>query len=418
MNQRIAIVGTGIAGLTAAWLLQRRHEITVFERDRRIGGHSHTVTVAADAGELGVDTGFIVYNRRTYPNFARMLDILGVATQPSDMSFSFRDAATGQEYGAPEPWRLLAQPGNLLRGSFRRMLRDILRFYREAPAWLERADEGTVLEQFLTERGYSQDFVENHLYPVCAAIWSSPHAGMGRYPAAALFRFFANHGLLSLTDRPQWRTVTGGSHRYVESLTAAFRDRIRTGTPVTSVERDEDGITIRTPEGGPERFDQVVLACHADQALAVLATPTARETEVLGAFPYAANETVLHSDTRIMPRRRLAWASWNYHRSAGGDRAVTVTYDQNRLQRLRSRRRWLVTLNRTADLDPALVHARLTYEHPQYDARAVRLQGAVDELNGTNRTWYCGAYWGYGFHEDGVVSGLRVARAFGEELEP
>ena len=418
MSRRIAIVGTGIAGLTAARLLQRRHDITVFERDRRIGGHSHTVAVAEGAGEIGIDTGFIVFNRRTYPNFTRMLEILGVATQPGDMSFSFRDDGTGLEYGAPEPWRLFAQPGNLVRPSFHHMVREILRFYREASAWLEIADEGTVLEDFLKERGYSRDFIESHLYPVCAAIWSSPHAAMGRYPAAALFRFFANHGLLSLTGRPQWRTVTGGSRRYVAKLTDPFRDRIRTGTPVVRIVRDRDGVSIHTPEGGPERFDQVVLACHADQALAMLDAPTAREAEVLGAFPYAANETVLHSDTRILPRRRLAWASWNYHRGAGGDRAVTMTYDQNRLQRLRSERRYLVTLNRSTDLDPALVHARMNYEHPQYDARAVRMQAAIHELNGTNRTWFCGAYWGYGFHEDGVVSGLRVARAFGEELEP
>jgi len=420
MTRRIAIVGTGISGLTAAWLLQRRHEITVFERDARIGGHSHTVAVPGDddGGELGVDTGFIVYNRRTYPNFTRLLEKLGVATQPSDMSFGFRDDATGLEYAAPEPWRLFAQPENLLRPPFHRMLRDILRFYREAAAWLQEADEAAVLADFLAERGYSREFVENHLYPVCAAIWSSPHAAMGRYPAAALLRFFANHGLLTLTDRPRWRTVSGGSRRYVEKLTAPFRDRIRLEAPVVRVERDAGGVTIVSPRHGPERFDHVVLACHADQALALLAAPTAREAEVLGAFPYAANETVLHSDVRILPRRRLAWASWNYHRGAGGDRAVTMTYDQNRLQRLRSRRRWLVTLNRTADLDPALVHTRLRYEHPQYDARAVRLQAAGDELNGANRTWYCGAYWGYGFHEDGVVSGLRVARAFGEELAP
>lgn len=418
VSRRIAIVGTGISGLTAAWLLQRRHDITVFERDARIGGHSHTVAVPGDRGELGVDTGFIVYNRRTYPNFCRLLEILGVPTQASDMSFGFRDDATGLEYGAPELRRLFAQPGNLLRPSFLRMLGEILRFYREAAEWLPQAEEGTTLEQFLARRAYSREFIENHLYPVCAAIWSSPHAGMGCYPAAALLRFFANHGLLSLDDRPQWRTVSGGSRRYVEKLTAPFRDRIRTGTPVVAVERDANGVTIRTQHGGPERFDQVVLACHADQALALLSDPGRREAEVLGAFRYAANAAVLHSDTRIMPRHRLAWASWNYHRGAGDDRAVTMTYDQNRLQRLRSRRRWLVTLNRTADLDPALVHTRLQYEHPQYDARAVRLQSAIAEINGASRTWYCGAYWGYGFHEDGVVSGLRVARDFGEELAP
>jgi len=416
VNQRIAIVGTGISGLTAAWLLQRRHEITVFERDDRIGGHSHTVPMTEDGREFGVDTGFIVFNRRTYPLFTRLLEILSVPTQPSDMSFSFRDDASGLEYGAPEPWRLFAQPANLLRPTFHRMLREIMRFYREATAWLGEAEEGVTLGDFLARGRYSREFVEDHLYPVCAAIWSSPHAKMGEYPAAALFRFFQNHGLLSLTARPRWRTITGGSHRYVEKLTAPFRDQIRTGTPVERVERDDAGVTILTAGGEPERFDQVVLACHADQALAMLAAPTPRENQVLGAFPYAANETVLHSDTRLLPHRRLAWSSWNYHRGAGHDRAVTMTYDQNRLQRLRSRRRYLVTLNRTAGLDPSLVHVRMTYEHPQYDARAVRMQAAIDEFNGNNRTWFCGAYWGYGFHEDVVRSGVAIGRGFDEEL--
>jgi predicted NAD/FAD-binding protein len=418
LNKRIAIIGTGISGLTVAWLLHRRHDITVFEREDRIGGHSHTVPIIENGIEIGVDTGFIVYNRRTYPNFNRLLEILGVQTQPSDMSFSFRDDAQGLEYGAPEPWRLFAQPGNLFRPSFIRMLGEILRFYREASDWLADADEDVVLGEFLAAAGYSPAFIENHLYPVCAAIWSSPHAKMGEYPAAALFRFFRNHGLLSLTERPRWRTINGGSRKYVEKLTAPFLDRVRTKTPVTRIERDGQGVTIHSAGAGPERYDQVVLACHADQALTLLADPTGQEIQVLGAFPYAANETVLHSDPRLMPRRRLAWSSWNYHRGAGDDRVVTVTYDQDRLQRLRARQPYLVTLNRTSDLDPALVHARMSYEHPQYDARAVKLQGMIEKMNGRNRTWYCGAYWGYGFHEDGVVSGLRVARAFGEDLEP
>jgi predicted NAD/FAD-binding protein len=240
---------------------------------------------------------------------------------------------------------------------------------------------------------------------------------MGAYPAAALLRFFRNHGLLSLTDRPRWRTIVGGSRRYVEKLTAPFREHLRTGAAVTRVERDDEGVTLFA-DAGPERFDQLVLACHADQALTLLAEPTAREREVLAAFPYAANETVLHSDPRVMPRRRAAWSSWNYHRGRGADRAVTMTYDQNRLQRLPARRRYLVTLNRGAILDPGLVHASMSYEHPQYDRRAVRLQSAVAELDGRRRTWFCGAYWGHGFHEDGVASGVRVARGFGEELAP
>ncbi|MEZ4387739.1 MAG: FAD-dependent oxidoreductase [Candidatus Krumholzibacteriia bacterium] len=414
---RIAIVGSGISGLVAASLLSRHHDVVVFESDRRVGGHSHTVEVSDEAGRHGVDTGFIVYNRRTYPNFSRLLDRLQVTTQASDMSFSVRDDAADLEYGAPELARVFAQPRNLVRRRFWRMLADLRRFYREAPGLLDRAqaDPGLTLARYLAQEGYSDAFVDDHLYPVTAAIWSSRHAGMGEFPAAALVRFFQNHGLLSFTDRPRWRTITGGSRRYVERLAAPFAHAIRTGAPVTRIERDEAGVTVFSPAMPPERFDHVVLACHADQALAILAAPTAHEVEVLGAFPYTANRTVLHSDPRVMPRRRRAWASWNYRRSTAGDRHVVVTYHQNRLQRLPTRRPYLVTLNADEAIAPELVHARLTYHHPRYDARAVSLQPAVDQLNGRNRTHYCGAYWGYGFHEDGVVSGLRVARAFGVE---
>ncbi|MBD3220466.1 FAD-dependent oxidoreductase [bacterium] len=418
MNDRIAIVGTGISGLTAAYLLSRRHELVVYEADRRIGGHSHTVEVADGAGTHGVDTGFIVYNRRTYPAFCRLLDQLGVATQPSDMSFSYRDDAADLEYGAPEPWRLFAQPRNLVRPAHWRMLGEILRFYREAPRLLEAAERDTdlTLADYLATGGYDRAFVEQHLYPVTAAIWSSRHAGMGEYPAAALVRFFRNHGLLSLTDRPRWRTITGGSRRYVETLTRPFREAIRPGSPVTRIERDASGVTVHAPTGPPERFDQVVLACHADQALPLLESPTRAEETVLAAFPYAEAATVLHSDTSVMPRRRAAWASWNYLRVPAADERVVMTYDQNRLQRLRTRRPYLVTLNHDDALAADLVHARMTYHHPQYDREAVRMQSEIEALNGQNRTYYCGAYWGYGFHEDGVASGLRVARAFGEEL--
>lgn len=416
MSQRIAIVGTGISGLTAAFLLQRRHEIVVFERSGRIGGHSHTVPVDDGDRTLGVDTGFMVYNERTYPHFCRLLDRLGVATQPSDMSFSYRDDQQDLEYGAPEPWRLFAQPQNLRRRRFWRMLSDVLRFYREAPRWLQDADEGLLLADYLERNGYSRAFIDDHLYPVCAAIWSSPQVGMSRYPAAALFRFFENHGLLSLTNRPTWRTISGGSRRYVEKLTRPFAAAIRLDSPVMGIDRDEAGVTVHTPTETPERFDQVVLACHADQALAALTAPTPQEEDVLGAFPYARNETVLHSDARLMPRRPAAWASWNYQRRSDDTAGVAVTYHQNRLQRLPSRRPYLVTLNAADRVQPETVLATMDYAHPQYDERAVAAQDQIDQLNGRNRTWFCGAYWGYGFHEDGVVSGLRVARGFGEEL--
>jgi predicted NAD/FAD-binding protein len=420
VNRRIAIVGSGISGLTAAYLLARRHEIVVYEADPRVGGHSHTVSVNTPDGNLGIDTGFIVYNRRTYPNFCRLLDQLDVATQPSDMSFSYRDDAAGLEYGAPEPRRLFAQPGNLLRPGFWRMLGEVLRFYREAPRLLDASerDAALTLADYLDREGYSREFVDHHLYPVTAAIWSCAHGGMGAYPAAALVRFFRNHGLLSLTDRPRWRTITGGSRRYVAKLTASFGHAIRTGSPVTRVERDPDGVTVHSPGGLPERYDHVVLACHADQALAMLADPTSHEEAVLSAFPYAESETVLHSDPRVMPRRRAAWASWNYHRVPQADDQVVVTYNQNQLQRLPTSTPYLVTLNRPGAVAADLTHARMTYAHPQYDVRAVAMQAEVDRLNGENRTYYCGAYWGYGFHEDGVVSGLGVARSFGEELPP
>jgi predicted NAD/FAD-binding protein len=415
---RIAIVGSGIAGLTVAYLLSRRHEITVFEAEDRVGGHTNTVEVADNGRTVAVDTGFIVYNERTYPSFCRLLDQLGVATQPSDMSFSFSDEVTGLEYGAPAITALFAQPGNLLRPRFWSMLRDIRRFYREMPGLLA-ADDPALdrsLAELLDERAYGEAFVDDHLVPVAAAIWSASRRAIGAYPARAFVRFFRNHGLLSLTDRPQWRTIAGGSARYVEKLTASFRDRIRLGTPVTGLRRDRDGVLVGTPCAEPERFDKVVLACHADEALDLLSDASPLEREMLAAFPYAANEVLLHSDPSLMPRRRAAWASWNYHRLREDRDRVAVTYHQNRLQRLDARRPYLVTLNRSEAVAPAAVHGRFDYAHPQYDARSLAMQSLHARLGGMNHTWFCGAYWGYGFHEDGVVSALRVARDFGEEL--
>ena len=418
MTERIAIVGTGIAGMTAAYLLARNHELVVFEANDYIGGHSHTVMVPSEDGEIGVDTGFIVHNRRTYPHFCRLLDRLGVATQPSDMSFSFRDETTGLEHAAPELRRLFAQPRNLWRPRFWRMLGQIRRFYREAPRLLVAADADADLDlkSYLLREGYDEAFSEDHLFPMAAAIWSGSRRQLAAFPARAFVRFFQNHGLLSLRDRPLWRTITGGSVRYVEKLVASFRDAVRLRTPVIQVQRDETGVTVTTPTGPPERFSKIVLACHADQALALLADPTPQETELLGAFPYAANDVVLHSDPNLMPRRKAAWSSWNYHKLVDAPDLVTLTYHMNQLQRLPGPIPYLVTLNRTEAVDSEKRHARLTYHHPQYDARGVALQARFEELNGPNHTHYCGAYWGYGFHEDGVVSALRVARCFGEDI--
>lgn len=418
MSERIAIVGTGIAGLTAAYLLSRNHDLAVFEANDYIGGHSHTVMMPGDDRDLGVDTGFIVYNRRTYPEFCRLLAQLDVATQPSDMSFSFRDEETGLEYAAPELSRVFAQRRNLLRPRFWRMLLQIRRFYREAPRLLaaDREDGDLDLETYLLREGYDDAFMEDHLFPVASSIWSGSRRQMGAFPVGAFVRFFRNHGLLSFRDRPRWRTITGGSVRYVEKLVTPFRDRVRLSTPVTGIRRDRAGVTVTTSAGGPERFDKAVLACHADQALALLEEPTPLENEILGAFPYEANDVVLHSDTTVMPRRRAAWSSWNYHRLKDSRDRVALTYDQNRLQRLPGRTPYLVTLNRTEAVAPGQVHERFTYHHPQYSAPGIALQSRHDELNGQHHTYFCGAYWGYGFHEDGVASGLRVARRFGEEL--
>ncbi len=418
MSGRIAIVGTGIAGMTAAYLLSRRHEITVFEANDYIGGHAHTVDVQDPQGVLGVDTGFIVYNTRTYPGFCRLIDQLGVTTQASDMSFSFRNDASGLEYGVPELSKLLAQRRNLVRPGFWRMIREVLRFYKEGTQLLEaaEADNDLDLQTYLKRNGYSRDFQDDHLFPMAESIWSGSRQQMGAFPARAFLRFFQNHGLLSLKDRPVWRTISGGSVKYVEKITAPYRDRIRLNSPVTCIRRHADHVEIKTPRTEFERFDQVVLACHSDQALAMLEEPTALEREIVGSFPYAANDVALHTDTAIMPRSKAAWASWNYHRQADAHQPAALTYDMTRLQSLPASERYLVTLNRTASLDQERILGRYSYAHPQYDVRGMAQQARHDELNGPRRTFFCGAYWGYGFHEDGVQSALRVARHFEEEL--
>lgn len=418
MTQRIAIVGAGIAGMTAAHLLSRAHDVVVYEANDYIGGHSHTVKVGEAGLEQAVDTGFIVYNTRTYPNFCRLLDQLGVATQESDMSFSFRDDAADLEYGVPELGKLLAQKRNLMRPDFWRMIRDTLRFYRQAPRLLDsvQSEENLDLRTYLKREGYSQAFMDWHLFPMAESIWSGARRSMHRFPAAAFVRFSHNHGLLTLTDRPVWRTVTGGAVRYVERITAPYLDRIRLKSPVTGIRREPGRVWIKTPVTQFEAYDAVVLACHADQALAMLEAPTELEREILSAFPYAENDVVLHGDTGIMPRRRAAWASWNYHQQDDPERPAALTYDMNRLQSLPESLPLLVTLNRTQDLNPEFIHRRFRYAHPQYDTRAMRQQRRQNELNGQNNTYFCGAYWGYGFHEDGVNSALAVARRFGQEL--
>ncbi|MFN4282240.1 MAG: NAD(P)/FAD-dependent oxidoreductase [Alphaproteobacteria bacterium] len=420
---RVAIVGGGISGLAAAWLLARRYEVTLFERESWIGGHSHTVDAPrAGCEPLAVDTGFIVYNARNYPNLVRLFDHLAVATQPTDMSFAVSLDGGRLEYGSDMPRGLFAQPANLLRPRFLRMLRDIARFYRTAPqalAALENSARGSAaclsLGDWLAQEGYGPSFARDHLLPMAAAIWSAPARDMLAFPAVSLLRFFHNHGLLQMAARPQWRTVTGGSRAYVAKLTASFADRIHTARGVVAARRGEAGLTLRLDDGSEARFDQAVFACHADQTLALLSDADAEERRLLGAFSYQENRAVLHSDAALMPRRRAAWASWNYLAERGdGDAAkLSVSYWMNRLQGLPEAHPMFVTLNPARAPDPAAVHGEFVYHHPMFDARAMTAQRALGALQGRRASWFCGSYFGFGFHEDGLVSGLGVAAGLG-----
>ncbi|MFO7640353.1 MAG: FAD-dependent oxidoreductase [Candidatus Competibacteraceae bacterium] len=404
----IAIIGAGISGLTAAWHLHREHHLTIFEANDYIGGHTNTVKAEFWGKTYAVDTGFIVYNDWTYPHFIELLDQLGVASQPTLMSFSVRCERTGLEYNGQDLNTLFAQRFNLFRPSFHRMLRDILRFNREAPALLE-GDCEISLNDYLREQRYSREFIEQYIIPMAAAIWSAEPGLMGEMPARFFVQFFKNHGLLSVSQRPQWRVIQGGSRNYVGPLTAPFRDRIRLNCPVEWVRRQPNHVQVKTRHGPVERFDEVVFATHSDQALRLLADPTLREREILSAIPYQENEAVLHTDTRLLPRRKLAWAAWNYHLAAQPQTRVAVTYNMNILQNLDAPVTFCVTLNPSEVIDPARILYRTIYHHPVFTDAGVRAQARRHEISGVNRTWYCGAYWSYGFHEDGVNSGLAVA---------
>ncbi|MCU0988847.1 MAG: FAD-dependent oxidoreductase [Xanthomonadales bacterium] len=417
---KIAIIGTGIAGNVVANRLARRHDITVYEADDRIGGHTHTVDVLAGGRRWAVDTGFIVYNDVTYPNFRALLDELGVASQPSDMSFSVSDRRSGLEYNGASLNALFAQRVNLLRPSFYRMLRDILRFNREAPALLATAQPRSLtLGEYLQSGDYSRGFIEQYIVPMGAAIWSASPQGMLDVPAGFFIRFFHNHGLLSVSERPTWRVIKGGSHRYVEKLVAGHRDRIRLSTPVHWIRRHPGHVEVKARGAEPVRYDRVFLACHSDQALRLLADPTPQEREVLGAIEYQVNEAVLHTDASLMPSRRRAWAAWNVHVPAAGwqDSAkVPLTYNMNILQGLEAPVEFCVTLNDTAAIDPAKVIQSVEYAHPIFTERAVAAQRRQREINGARRSYFCGAWWRYGFHEDGVVSALDALEHFHQDL--
>jgi predicted NAD/FAD-binding protein len=413
---RIAVVGAGVSGLVAAYLLSEDHDVTVFEAASWPGGHANTVDVDDDGTTRPVDTGFVVFNDKTYPSFRRLLDRLGVGSQPTDMSFSVRCERTGLEYNGTSINTLFAQRRNLFRPSFHRMIRDILRFYREAPELLEQGDDGITLMEYLRKNRYSSEFVDQHIIPMGGAVWSTAPDVMERFPARYFVEFFRNHGFLEVDDRPQWFTVQGGSRSYVERIIRPIEDGLRLSTPVESVRRHDTHVDVVPRGGAAERFDVCVIAAHADQALRMLADPSDAEREVLGAVPYSENRTLLHTDARLLPRARLARASWNYHRLREDGPAVAVTYDMTRLQRLPTRTRFLTSLNRGDAVDPASVIDEITYHHPVYTPPGVAAQRRWGEINGARRTFFCGAYWSYGFHEDGVKSGLRVAGAFGKVL--
>lgn len=414
---RVAIIGSGISGLTCAHLLARSHEVCVFEASDWIGGHTHTVDVDWQGQRYAVDTGFIVFNDWTYPRFIQLLDRLGVASRPTQMSFSVHDPATGLEYNGHDLNTLFAQRRNLVSPGFWGMLHDILRFNREA---LEDHAEQRIpltltLGDYLRAGDYGDRFIEHYIVPMGSAIWSMSRARMLDFPLQFFIRFFANHGLLSVNNRPQWRVVEGGSRSYVAPLTAGYRERIRLSCPVHRVRRDAQGVEIHSA-AGIERFDKVVFACHSDQALALLEAPSAAEQTVLCALGYASNEVVLHTDTRLLPRRRRAWASWNYRLGGPEDAPAALTYDMNLLQGIEAPVTFCVSLNQTERIDPAKVLARFDYAHPQFSLPGIDAQARRGLLQGRQHSYFCGAYWGNGFHEDGVVSALEVAGHFGERL--
>jgi hypothetical protein len=418
----IAIVGTGIAGLACAWLLSSRHRVTVYESADRVGGHANTVSVRTEGGLVPVDTGFIVYNEQTYPNLTALFRHLGVATQASDMSFGVSMDDGRLEYAGTDLGGLFAQPRNLLRPRFWGMLRDLLRFYRAAPGDLPRLEQDLCsLDAYLDAGGYGTGLREDHLLPMSAAIWSCPAADARLYPAAAFVRFCHNHGLLQVADRPVWRTVTGGSREYVARLSERFAGRIRTGRPVLAVERLEEGVRVHSAEGA-HVYDDVVMACHADQALNMLgANATVTERALLGAFRYTRNIAALHTDESLMPRRQRVWASWNYLGTSGGDaarRPPCVTYWMNRLQGLPGKTNYFVTLNPPRPPRPGSLLRSETYEHPVFDAAALRAQRRLWELQGQGGVWFCGAHFGSGFHEDGLQAGLAVAEQLGGVRRP
>jgi predicted NAD/FAD-binding protein len=411
---KIAVIGSGISGNVAAYHLNKTHDITVYEANDYIGGHTHTHDIRHKGKQYPVDTGFIVFNHKTYPNFIALLDELGVEEQLSTMSFGVKCDKTGLEYMGSTINSLFAQRRNIFRPSFWRMILDILRFNREATNLLQASSDDISLGDYLEQHKYSAVFINHYLVPMAAAVWSADLKLMFDFPARYLIRFFHNHGLLSVNDRPDWYVIKGGSKTYARALIRAFKDKIKLSTPVTQVERIDGGVRVTSSEG-EETFDAVFFACHSDQALKMIKSPTDTEKQTLGAIKYQDNEVVLHTDASVMPKRKIAWAAWNYHLLEGDQSRVPVTYNMNILQSLDCEDQFCVTLNNTDAIDQSKVLKRLNYHHPIYTKESVAAQARHAEIN-TDRFYFCGAYWRYGFHEDGVVSALEAIKRFEAEI--
>jgi predicted NAD/FAD-binding protein len=413
---RIAIIGSGISGLAAGWYLSRGHEVYLFEKEPRLGGHTNTVMVENGGDPLPVDTGFIVHNDRTYTNFVKLLAELGVETQPSDMSFSVSCRQTGFEYSSRGINGFFAQRSNLLRSEHYLLLAEILRFNRTALKLLDQPGaESATIGDVIDEGRYHKVFTDRYLFPMASAVWSMSLDSIRSFPAFTLLRFFHNHGMLGINTHPKWKVIRGGSHKYIPLLAAPFKERIFLDARIRSVSRQESGVTLNSQDRPAMDFDQVVFACHGDQVLPLLEQPTNAEREVLGNFRTSRNMATLHTDASLLPRRLPARASWNYNLGLSGKSAVAVTYSMNRLQSLNSAEDYCVTLNGEDAIDSAKVLHKIVYHHPLYTLEAIRAQDRWSEISGRNRTHYCGAYWFYGFHEDGLNSALRVARALSVE---
>ena len=413
---KIAIIGTGISGLTAAYLLNRKHDIIVFEKNDYIGGHTHTHSIKNGSESLSVDSGFIVYNEMTYPNFIKLLDILNVKRQPTSMGFSVKSIKKDLEYAGNSIASLFSQKLNLFRPSFWIMLWDIIRFNKNARSDLETISPEITLEQYLSSKSYSKAFINNYVIPMGSAIWSTKADSMLRVPALFFIRFFNNHGLLQIKNRSGWWVIKGGSKEYIKKMIVDFKSKIRLNTGIDLITRDQDKIIIKTETGIEEEFDAVVIGTHSDQALKMLKDPSPKEQEILKALPYQSNDAILHTDLTVLPKRKSAWASWNYNLDQESDNPVTMTYNMNILQSLNASETYCVTLNSNELIEQGRILKKLQYHHPLFTIGGIDAQKRKGEISGVNNTYYCGAYWHNGFHEDGVVSALEVCSHFGLSL--